>query len=137
MKNFLPILFLLFISIIAPAQEKENENHGTFKIQKKGQLVKVIFDDVNYRLVGIDQYGNVLDTAVVEFHMGVTIKGIYNEEAAMGYKLSRQMQQLLGNADQTSKIFFDKIKAKDRSGNIIEMPKFSYSIGSVNKDYDN
>ena len=137
MKKILSILFLFAFCISMSAQEKEEEHHGTFKIQKTGQLLKVVFDDVNYRLIGIDQYGNVIDTAVVAFKMGVTIKGIYKEESTVGYKLSREMQQLLGTCDQTSKIFFDKIKAKDRSGTIVEMPKFSYSIGSVNKDYDN
>ena len=103
-------------------------------MQRKGQLSKVLFDNVNYRLVGIDQYGNPLDSAVVEFQMGVTIQGIYYKEQTTGNLLSYKMQQLLSKCDQSSKIFFDKIKAKDRSGTVVEMPKFSYSLGSRNDD---
>jgi hypothetical protein len=44
------------------------------------------------------------------------------------------MQQLLGKCDQSTIILFDKIKAKERSGVIVEMPKFSYSLGSRNDD---
>ncbi len=137
MKKLLSILFFTSLCILLPAQEKEDEFKGTFKIQKTGHLHKVVFDDVNYRLVGIDEYGNILDTAVVEFQMGVTIKGIYSQEFTAGYKLSPAMEKLLGRSDQSTKIFFDKIKAKDRYGTIIEMPKFTYTLGSVNKDYDN
>lgn len=108
---------------------QKTDNRGTIKVQKKGQLRKVQFDDVNYRLIGIDQYGNVLDSAVVEFQMSVTIKGIFYSEKTTGPALSYQMQQLLGRCDRTSKIFFEKIKAKDKSGTIVSMPKFQYNYG--------
>ena len=124
----------MFFSSVILAQEKEGELRGTIKVQKTGQLVKVIYDNVNYRLIGIDQYGNVLDSAVVEFQMSVTIQGLFYNEKTVGFRLSYQMQQLLGKCDQSSEIFFDKIKAKDRNGNIVEAPKFKYSLGSRN-DY--
>jgi len=110
------------------AQDTDSDR-GTIRVQKKGQLIKIQFDDVNYRLVGIDQYGNVLDSAVVEFQMSVTIKGIFYYEKTVGFALSYEMQRLLGRCDSTSKIYFENIKAKDRSGNILEMPKFQYSYG--------
>lgn len=122
---FLLLLFSSSISLIA----QENDNRGTIKIQKKGQLAKIQFDDVNYRLIGIDQYGNVLDSAVVQFQMEVTIKGIAYSESTIGPVLSYRMQQILGKCDRTSKIFFVNIKAKDRSGSIINMPKFQYNYG--------
>ena len=134
MKQILFIAFFLFCRFAGLAQEKETEARGTIKVQKTGQIVKVLFDDVNYRLVGIDQYGNPMDSAVVEFQMAVTIQGIFYKEQTNGSYLSPQMQQTLRKCDQSSKIFFDKIKAKTRSGIIIEMPKFYYSIGSRNDD---
>lgn len=123
------ILILLFSYVCFSSFSQEtNENRGTIKIQKKGQLAKVLFDEVNFRLVGIDQYGNVMDSAVVEFEMSVTIKGIFYNEKANGFVLSLQMQQLLAKCDRTSKIFFEKIKATDRSGNIVDMKKFQYNF---------
>ena len=120
---------MLSFSVSLFAQETDEMNRGTIKVQKKGQLAKIQFDDVNYRLIGIDQYGNVLDSAVVEFQMSVTIKGIFYSEHTVGPALTYQMQQLLGKCDRTSKMFFDKIKAKDRNGTLVEMPKFQYNFG--------
>lgn len=134
MKTLLSTLVLLICSCVLSAQEQEDEFKGTVKVQKTGHLVKVLFDNVNYRLIGIDQYGNPLDSAVVEFQMGVTVKGIFYREETKGFNLTYEMQQLLGKCDQSSKIFFDKIKAKDRNGTVLEMPKFSYSTGSRNDD---
>lgn len=133
MKNLLPLLFFTFsFSVIA----QETETRGTIKVQKKGALVKVHFDDVNYRLVGIDQYGNVLDSAVAEFQLSVTIKGIFYTEKTIGPSLSYQMQQLLGRCDRTSKIFFENIKARERNSTLVEMPKFQYNFGYADENND-
>lgn len=129
MKKYCCIILAFFFSISLFAQEINESNRGTIKVQKKGTLSKIQFDDVNYRLIGIDQYGNVLDSAVVEFQMSVTIKGIFYTEQTTGPALTYQMQQLLGKCDRTSKIFFAKIKAKDRNGTVVEMPKFQYNFG--------
>jgi hypothetical protein len=132
MKNLIPLFFFLFF--IGSLSAQENDKRGTIKVQKKGQLAKIQFDDVNYRLIGIDQYGNVLDSAVVEFQMNVTIKGIAYSEKTVGWALTYRMQQLLGRCDRTSKIFFDKIKAKDRKGTLVNMPKFQYNYGYSEED---
>lgn len=122
-------MFFVFNGISVFAQETETENRGTIRVQKIGHLVKIQFDNVNYRLIGIDQYGNVLDSAVVQFQMSATIKGIAYSEKAVGSALTYEMQQLLGKSDRTTKLFFDKIKAKDRNGTLLDMPKFQYSLG--------
>ena len=130
-KTLFFLLSILCFSVFS--QETIEFNRGTIKVQKKGQLSKIQFDDVNYRLIGIDQYGNVLDSAVVEFQLSVTIKGIYYSEQTTGPALTYKMQQLLGKCDRTTKIFFYKIKAKDRNGTVVEMPKFQYTFGYANE----
>ncbi len=135
MKRFIAFLLLCLSYNLASAQEGEYEFRGTIKVQKTGHINRIIFDNVNYRLIAIDQYGNPLDSAIQEFQLGVSIKGIYYKEQTKGSILSYQMQQLLGKCDQTSVIFFDKIKAKDRSGIVLDMPKFSYSLGKMSEDY--
>lgn len=129
MKIFIPILIVFVFSASLFAQETNESNRGTITVQKRGQLSKIQFDDVNYRLIGIDQYGNILDSAVVEFQMAVTIKGIFYTEQTVGSALTFNMQQLLGKSDRTSKIYFDKIKAKDRNGTMVNMPAFRYNFG--------
>ena len=132
MKNILSVLFFLTFTLSLSAQD--NERRGTIKVEKKGQLVKIVFDNVNYRLIGIDQYGNALDSAVIEFEMSVVIKGIAYSEKTVGPALSYQMQQLLGKCDSTSKIFFENIKAKDKNGTVVKMPKFQYALGYSNQN---
>jgi len=129
MKKLIYLLFFFTFSSSLSAQENTIENRGTIKVQKKGHPVKTQFDNVNYRLVGIDQYGNILDSAIVEFQMSATIKGIFYSEKTVGENLTYQMQQLLGRTDRTTKIFFEKIKAKDKNGTVINMPKFKYTYG--------
>lgn len=136
MEKIIIFLCFFFLSSSILAQETENGNRGTIKIQKKGQLSKIQFDNVNYRLIGIDQYGNVLDSAVVEFQMSATIRGIFYSEKAVGPMLSYEMQQLLGRCDHTTKIFFEQIKAKDRNGTLVNMPNFQYAFGYSDEDND-
>lgn len=127
---FVLIFFLFITSTIAQAQT------GTIKIQKKGHLVKTQFDNVNYRLVGIDQYGNVIDSAVVEFEIAVRVRGLFYAEKNIGPYLSSNMQDMLNRADQTTEISFDKIKAKDRDGTILDMPKTKSKIAYDASEYD-
>ncbi len=130
-------LFLLSVALntISFSQE-ENKYVGTIKVQKKGHLIKTQYDNINFRLVGIDQYGNVLDTAVIEFKISVTIRGIFHSEKNTGPILSANMQQLLDRADDSTKIFFDNIKAEDRDGTVIDMPKFQYMQGFRNSEQE-
>lgn len=136
MQKIIIFLFFLSHSCFISAQENTTKDKGTIRVQKKGQLSKVQFDNVNYRLIGIDRYGNVLDSAVVEFEMSVSISGIFYSEKTVGPILSYQMQQLLGRCDRTTKIFFEKIKAKDRNGTLLNMPRFQYSFGYSDENND-
>jgi len=108
------------------AQQKAPVKKGTIKVQKKGQLAKIIFDDVNYRLIGMDYYGNIMDTAVMEFQLFVTIKGVFYKTSTVGPALNREMQQLVEKRDNKTILYFKNIKAKDRDGKIITVPELKY-----------
>ena len=118
------------------SQENSAGNRGTIKLQKKGQLSRIQFDNVNYRLIGVDQYGNAIDSAVVEFEMSLTLGGIFYSEKTVGPMLSYKMQQVLRRCDRTTKLFFESIKAKDRNGTLINMPKFQYNYGYSDENND-
>ena len=130
MKRRLVFLLLLMLSGPVFSQGVNNEKRGTIRVRKTGKLVRVEYDHVNYRLIGVDRFGNALDTAVVSFDMSVTIRGIFYTEKAMGNTLTPQMQQLLGRCDSKTPLFFKNIKAKDSYGTIIDAPKFQYLLGS-------
>lgn len=127
-------LFITGLLTFNVASFAQQQYKGTIKVQKKGHLVKTQFDNVNYRLIGIDQYGNIIDSAVVEFQMSVTIKGIFYSEKITGPLLSNNMQQVLDRCDRSSKIFFEKIKARDRDGTLMNMPKFQYTFGYIDEN---
>jgi hypothetical protein len=120
--------FLLINSLVFSQHEPNNSNRGVIKVAKKGQLARIVFNNVDYKLIGIDNYGNVIDTAVIEFVMTVRIRGILYKEKQIGCYLNREMQYLLDRRDSNTSIYFEDIKAKDRSGNFVSMPKFKYSF---------
>ena len=132
--KLLILLFCFFLGTIAVAQNTTAKK-GTIKVQKKGHLAKVIFDDVNYRLIGIDIYGNIMDTAVIEFKMLVTVKGIAYKTSTVGHNLSREMQELIERRDSRTTLYFKNVKAKDRNGTLINIPDFSYTF-PYSRDYE-
>ncbi len=125
MKKLLSI-FLITITFSVSAQE---DNRGTIKVQKKGNVFAVMFDNVNNRLVGKDEYGNILDSAVVSFNVMTTVQGIAYEESVVGTTLSRKMQNQITRVDRGTTLFFTDIKVKEKSGKVIDWPKFNTKIG--------
>lgn len=129
MKN---LSFILFFFLFIPSvfsQGTTNEKRGTIKVRKTGQLVKVKYDEVNYRIIGIDQYGNLIDTAVVEFQMSVSVQGVFHKLNVRGSALSPEMRQLMERTGGETQLFFKNIKVKDRYGEILRMPDFQYTYG--------
>lgn len=126
------LLFATLLFLIAPSaysQETNNGKRGTIKVRKTGQLVKVKYDEVNYRLIGIDRYGNVIDTAVVEFQMSVSIQGVFHKFNVVGFALTNEMRQLLERTGGETQLFFKNIKVKDRYGALLKMPDIQYTYG--------
>lgn len=125
-------IILLLLSVLhlgaLTAQNDTVTKRGTITVKKQGHLSKIIFDDVNYRLLGVDNYGNVWDSAVVEFTLFTTIKGIAYKNSTTGPNLSTEMQHIIDKRDSSTVLFFRNIKAKDRSGTIITVPDFSYTF---------
>lgn len=128
------VILFIAINTYVCAQQKAPIKRGTIKIQKKGQLAKIIFDDVNYRLIGIDYYGNIMDTAVMEFQLFVTIKGIFYKTSTVGSALNRDMQQLVERRDSKTILYFKNIKAKDRDGKIITVPELKYVFSHYHEE---
>ncbi|MCW3102582.1 MAG: hypothetical protein JWO09_1022 [Bacteroidetes bacterium] len=130
MKKALFFLFI-FISIVASAQDSTGSHHGSVKVQKKGTLHSVLYDDVNFRLVCRDTYGNINDTAVVSFNLNVTVRGLAYSEESAGCFISKQMQQRLSRQDGVVVLMFSNIKAKDRNGKIVSFPDFKAQSGKA------
>lgn len=119
-------IFLLILTFCATAQE---ETRGTIKVQKKGNVYAVMFDNVNNRLIGKDNYGNILDSAVVSYSVMLTIQGIAYEEKVLGTTLSNTMQNRIKRVDGRTTLFFTEIKVKEKNGKVIDWPKFNVKLG--------
>lgn len=129
------VLLLQLASISLCAQNDTiNQYKGTIKIKKKGDVVKVVFDNVNYRLVGIDRYGNVLDTAVVQYKVSVTVRGIFYESKITGSFLNANIANAIERCDSPTKIYFDQIKVRNKEGALFDMPKFFYMLGYIDEN---
>ena len=126
MKKNLFLFFFIFLSFSIVAQQ---DNRGTIKVQKKGKVYSIFFDNVNNRLIGKDYYGNILDSAVVSFEVMVTIQGIATQETVIGTTLSPTMQNKIKRVDKGATLFFTNIKVKEKNGTLIDWPKFTSKIG--------
>lgn len=135
MKKIFSLLFL-FSGFFAIAQDTASSMHGAIKVQKTGTLHSVLYDDVNFRLVCRDVYGNINDTAVISFDIDLTVKGIAYSEKNTGCFLSRQMQQRLSRMDGMVTLMFSNIKARDKYGSIISFPNFKAYSGQAREKED-
>lgn len=132
-----PLIFtlIIFCSQQLWSQESPNPRRGIVKVQKTGLLAFIKFDNVNYRLIAIDRYGNINDTAVVEFTIRCSIRGLAYKETTASGNLSMHLQQLLYRRDGTTTLYFSKIKARDKNGTLLEMPDFKYTFRYNDYEY--
>jgi hypothetical protein len=136
MKNLF-FTFFLFLSLFSAAQDTTNDSFsGTIKVKNKGLLHSVLYDDVNYRLVCRDIYGNIIDTAIISYNVNVTIKGIAYAENAAGSFLPKMIQQRLGSIDGITTLMFSDIKAKEKNGMIMSFPAFKAQTGNQKEKAD-
>jgi hypothetical protein len=136
MKRFFFIAFFL-VSFFSVAQDTTTQtNLGTIKVTKKGILHSVIYDDVYFRLVCKDIYGNIADSAVISFEVNVTVKGIAYSEKVTGPFLSKTMQQKLSRMDGVTTLFFSDIKAKEKNGIVVTFPDFKSQTGHLRENTD-
>ena|SRR3569832_74535 len=121
------LIFLLFSVVTGRTQTVTEKQHPVLP-QKKSPL-KIIFDDSQAQLIGIDTNGNVMENAIVAFQLMVRIKGVNYSEQALGSFLNKGMQELLAKADQTTILYFEHIQVKNASGNLVEAEAFQYTRG--------
>lgn len=129
-------LFFLFLITLTYSLSAQEDNRGTIKVQKKGKVYSVLFDNVNNRLVAKDYYGNILDSAVVSYDAMVTIQGIAYQEKIIGTTLSTIMQNRIERIDGGTTLFFTNIKVKEKNGTLIDWPKFSVKIGFAYEKFE-
>jgi hypothetical protein len=122
-------LLLTFFSIVGcKTQQPTIEYTSTTPVVTKSVL-KVIFDDSKSQLIGIDNAGTILDSAVVSFQLSTRVQGVSHSEETKGCFLSNAMLELLKKTDVNSIIYFEHIQAKDAAGKLGEAPNFQFNVG--------
>ncbi|HET6228179.1 MAG TPA: hypothetical protein VFF27_18000 [Bacteroidia bacterium] len=96
-------------------------------------LLKIIFDDSNSQLLGIDTTGKIVDNAIIAFQLFVKIKGVDHSEQALGSYLSKAMLDLLAQVEQNTILYFEHIQVKNPAGNLVEVEDFQYTLSYLPK----
>jgi hypothetical protein len=141
MNHFQLFFFLFFIStVVCTAQttvEKKTEVTPPIitstSVSTKKPFLKVIFDDSNSQLIGIDTTGKIIDNAIIAFQLFVTIKGVEHSEQALGSTLNKAMLDLLAQVEQNTILYFEHIQVKNPAGNLIEVEDFQYTLSYLPK----
>lgn len=136
MKKIASFLFLSFIFLNSFSQNDTSAYKGTIKVQKKGNINTVMYDEVNFRLVGKDTYGNILDSCVIQFRIKTTIKGIAYDEVVQGNTLSKEMQVRLSHLDSGTILLFSEIYVIDKLGNKLKWKDLKIKTGfNMEREY--
>lgn len=101
--------------------------------QPKKPFLRIIFDDSNAQLIGIDSSGKIVENAIIAFQLFVKIKGVEHSEQALGSYLNTSMRDLLTQAESNTILYFEHIQVKNASGNLIEAKDFQYTLSYLPK----
>lgn len=114
MKKNLLAFFMLFSGLLL-AQEP-----GAIKVKRESKLVKIYFDNTEFKLIPIDRFGNPQENPVKSYKFW--IKG--NDGFIQGYDntLTPDMIKALKKVKKATKIYFTEINVEDEYGHILKMP---------------
>jgi len=112
------ILLLLFLFA---AKINAQEPVQTIKIKREQNLVKVIFDNTEYRLFPIDRFGNPKDNEIVSYTLWIKANKTIKLQG-FSSTLTPEMLKELKKVKKATKIFFTQIKVKGDDEHLIDMP---------------
>jgi len=116
------LLFIaIFFSLSLPAFCQEEPQKIT--IRKESNLAKAMYDNVDFKLIAEDKYGNVVNHAVKSFELHyVEKKKKLKVFKSYSESLTPEMLEEFKKLKEAKKIFFTKIMAEDEFGNVVRLP---------------
>ena len=112
------IFFFILISTTCFSQEP-----ATITVKKQSDLAKATYDNVEFKLIAMDRFGNIVDHSIKSFELHYVEKKkklkvfkSYNET------LTPEMLSEFKKLKEAKKIFFTKIMAEDEFGNLVSLP---------------
>lgn len=121
MKFFLVRLILIFSSLFVYAKLNAQEPN-VIKIKKESDLVKVVFDNVDLKLMPVDRFGNPRQNKVVSYKLWIKGKGDAKMYSGFNNSLSPEMIKELNKLKKSTKIFFTEISVKEDDEHVIKLP---------------
>lgn len=112
------IFFFILVSTASFSQEP-----ATITVKKQSDLAKATYDNVEFKLIAMDRFGNIVDHSIKSFELHYVEKKkklkvfkSYNET------LTPEMLLEFKKLKEAKKIFFTKIMAEDEFGNLVRLP---------------
>lgn len=97
----------------------------TIKVKKVEQLVKAEYDNTEYKLIGVDRFGNPKESAIRSFELYFTVNDKEYKFISYSNSLSTEMLEGLKQIKETQEIVFKNIKAADDKGTIVNLPELT------------
>lgn len=123
MKNFYFLLILFFASQTIFAQETP----GVIKVRKQQLLKKAEYDETQYKVIGVDRYGNPKEESISSFELHFQVKGKNYRYFSPTNKLTPEMIAKLKEFKTATKVWFTGIKGSE-DGHLVDLPDFDYMI---------
>ncbi|MBP9069093.1 MAG: hypothetical protein KBG47_06270 [Bacteroidia bacterium] len=116
MKKFILIFSLFTLSVSA------QEPVGTIKIKREQNLVKAVFDNVEYKLMAIDRFGNPQENTFASYTLWIKEKKSTKKFAGYSNTLTPEMLKELKSLKRATKIFFTNIKVNGDDEHLVDLP---------------
>lgn len=119
MYKFLFTIASLFIALNSWSQEEPQK----ITVRKESNLSKASYDNVEYKLIAQDKYGNIVNHAVKSFELHyVEKKKKLKIFKSYSESLTPEMLEDFKKLKEAKKIFFTNIIAEDEFGTSVRLP---------------
>ena len=103
----------IFLSLLFTYNVVNAQQPNVIKVKKESDLVKVVFDNTELKLMAVDRFGNPRENQVTSYKLWIKGKGDAKMFAGFNNNLSADMVKELNKLKKATKIFFTEINVKD------------------------
>lgn len=121
--NLIRSIFLFSVFCLLPSFILSQEPPEKIRIEKEETFLKAEFDDVNYKVIALDKYGNPYEDAVKSFVITFQdSKGHFRSEVTGNTFPKKTINYLTKGRDKATNVCLREIVAEDKEGHIQKLP---------------
>lgn len=121
--NLIRSIFLFSVFCLLPSFAFSQEPPEKIRIEKEETFLKAEFDDVNYKVIALDKYGNPYEDAVKSFVITFQdSKGHFRSEVTGNTFPKKTINYLTKGRDKATNVCLREIVAEDKEGHIQKLP---------------